>query len=95
MELITPKCKSTETDPECRQWVPSSFDNFLKELGHIVNASGGEDKKALFRGQTNYEWPVDCSFVRYAIQNLFGLSNYYELTNKIRHSVSFHRAIAV
>jgi len=94
MELITPICKTTRTDIECRQWVPTSFDNLLKELDHIIKASGKEHQMALFRGQTNYEWPIDCAFVRYAIKNLFGLTNYYELSKTIRHSGPFHRAIA-
>lgn len=93
MKLITPICKSTKTDPDCRQWEPTSFDNFLKELDHIVKASGENHQKALYRGQTNYKWPIDCSFVRNAITKLFGIQHYWDLSKEIRHSLSFHRAI--
>lgn len=91
MRLIEPKLKSTEHSPDFSQWVPTSFDNLLIELDHVVTSYEGP---ALFRGQTNNLWPLESSFVRKCIHHLFGLKNYWELNNKLRHSASFHRAIA-
>ena len=91
MKLIEPKIKSTVHSSDFSQWVPTSFDNLLIELDHVVTSFKGP---ALFRGQTNNLWPLESSFVRKCIHHLFGLKNYWELNNKLRHSVSFHRAIA-
>lgn len=91
MRLIEPKLKSTEHSSDFSQWVPTSFDNLLIELDHVVTSYEGP---ALFRGQTNNLWPLESSFVRKCIHHLFGLKNYWELNNKIRHSVSFHRSVA-
>jgi len=93
MKLITPKLKSTEHSPDFSQWAPTTFDNLLIELNHVVTSCEGPDSAPLFRGQTNNLWPIESSFVRKAIQHLFGLENYFELNKKIRHSVSFHRAV--
>ncbi len=94
MKSIEPKLKSTESSPDYREWVPSNIDNLFIELEHIINSCEGEDPLTLFRGQSNYEWPIDSTFVRNCIRNLFGIRDYRALPNSIRHQISFHRAIA-
>ena len=94
MRLIKPKRKSTEHSPDFREWAPSSFESFLIELDHIISSCEGDDPAPLFRGQTNYEWFVDSTFVRYCIQHIFDISDYHVLKKEIRQSVSFHRTIA-
>ena len=94
MNIIQPKMKSTEHSDDLREWVPSSFDSFLLELEHIIHSCEGEDPAPLYRGQTNYEWFVDSTFVRNCIQHIFNISDYHQLKNDIRHTVSFHRTIA-
>ena len=94
MKLIEPKLKSTEHSSDLSQWAPTSFSNLLIELDHVVTSCEGPDPAPLFRGQTNNLWPLESSFVRKCIHHLFGLENYWELKNKIRHSISFHRAVA-
>jgi len=74
--------------------VPTSFRNFLVELDHAAAACEGADPATFFRGQSNYEWPLDSSFVRFAIPRLFGLSAYQMLSKSIRQSKEFHRTIS-
>ena len=94
MNLVKPKQISTEHSPDFREWAPSSFESFLIELDHIINSCEGENPVPLFRGQTNYEWFVDSTFVRNCIQNIFGISDYHKLDKEIRETSCFHRTIA-
>ena len=93
MNQIKPKIESTEHSPDYREWAPSSFDNFLVELEHIISSCEGDDPIPLFRGQTNYEWNVDSTLVRNCIQHIFDIENYHSLKKEIRQSISFHRTI--
>ena len=93
MKLIKPKLNSTDHSPDFREWVPSSFKSFLVELDHIIKSCEGDDPSPLFRGQTNYEWFVDSTFVRNCIQHIFDISDYHSLKKEIRQTVSFHRTI--
>ena len=94
MNLIKPKRKSTEHSPDYREWIPSSFESYLIEFEHIICSCEGDDPSLLFRGQTNYEWFVDSSFVRNCIQHIFDIQDYHILKREIRQTVSFHRTIA-
>ncbi|MDY6990692.1 MAG: hypothetical protein SWQ30_21840 [Thermodesulfobacteriota bacterium] len=93
MNQIKPKIESTVHSPDYREWAPSSFETFLVELAHIINSCEGNDPAPLFRGQTNYEWFVDSTFVRYCIQHIFDIEDYHALKKEIRQSTSFHRTI--
>lgn len=94
MELIEPSQKSTDHSPDFHEWVPNTFDNLLVELNHIISSCEGPDPAPLFRGQADYTWSLDSTFVRNCIKHLFNLPDYQKLTTKIRHSLSFHRSIA-
>jgi hypothetical protein len=94
MELIQPSLSSTECDPDSRQWVPVSLDALFREMDHAIEQCDGQDPAPLFRGQRDYEWPLDSTFVRKSIEKLFGLSDYARLNPQIRVSRDFHRAIA-
>ena len=93
MKPIEPKEKCTQHSPDYREWTPTSFKSFLNELDHIINSCEGDDPVPLFRGQTNYEWFVDSTFVRNCIQHVFAIPDYHKLSKKIRRSTSFHRAL--
>lgn len=95
MKIIGPKNKSTVCSPDLRQWIPTTFDNFLTELDHVAQSCESADPATLlYRGQTNYEWPLDSTFVRESIQHLFRVTQYEALSKQIRQSESFHRAIS-
>ncbi len=93
MKKIRPILKTTEHSPDSREWVPSSFDGFLKELEHIINSCEGDDPLQLFRGQENYEWLLDSTFIRNCISHIFSIPKYNALPNEIRRTVAFHRTI--
>lgn len=94
MEQIDPKVKSTECSPDGRQWVPTSFDNLLAELDYVTKSCESDDPVTFYRGQTNYEWPLDSTFVRESIKYLFGIDQHHQLNKEIRQSKEFHRAIS-
>jgi hypothetical protein len=60
----------------------------------VTAACESDAPATFFRGQSNYEWPLDSSFVRFAIPHLFGLSDYQMLSRNIRQSKEFHRAVS-
>ena len=93
MKPISPKIKSTASSTDGRQWVPTTLDNLLAELDHITSACESGDPAILYRGQSNYEWPLDSSFVRSAVQLLFGIPEYHSLSDNVRKSEEFHRVI--
>ncbi len=47
----------------------------------------------LFRGHANHSWKLDSTFVRNSIEQIFGFRNYQNLSEEIRHSKAFHKAI--
>ncbi|HKI51470.1 MAG TPA: FRG domain-containing protein [Geothermobacteraceae bacterium] len=94
MIISTPKIKSTIASPDCREWVPTSLDNLLKEIDHLTKTDAETDSLTLFRGQANEEWPLDSTFVRNSIKNIFNIRNYQKIPISIRHQLSFHRTIA-
>ena len=94
MRIIKPMLKDTERSDDLHEWAPSSFDSFQLELDHLIKSCEGQDPAPLYRGQTNYEWAIDSTFVRNCIQDIFGLPKYSLLEEAIRHSVAFHRTVA-
>jgi hypothetical protein len=94
MKISNPRLKSTITSSDTREWIPSSLDNFLKEIDNISKIGHKNDSLILYRGQNNNNWPLDSTFVRKSITALFGIKNYFDLPPSIRHRISFHRSIA-
>jgi len=94
MNLIQPKIKSTISSPDLRQWIPTTFDNFLIELDHVASSCESHDPAIFYRGQANFEWPLDSTFLRNCIEYLFGLPKYATLSKQIRQSEPFHRAVS-
>jgi hypothetical protein len=94
MKKISPKIKSTVVDSFEHEWVPSSFDNLLIEIDHIVENASKNDALILYRGQADNDWLLDSTFVRNSITSLFKINNYFNLPQSIREQVSFHRSIA-
>lgn len=94
MKIFIPKLKSTTTNSDPREWIPSSLDNLLKEIDNISKIGHRNDSLILYRGQINNGWPLDSTFVRNSITALFGIKNYFDLPPSIRYRISFHRSIA-
>lgn len=64
MKLVGPSIKSTQSSPDLREWVPSSFDNVLREIDHLIRHADGDDPLTLFRGHADHDWLLDCTLVR-------------------------------
>lgn len=77
MKRIVPRVKTTETSPDLRELVPTSFDNVMRELRHISTHCEGDDPIPLFRGHTDYQWRLDCTFVRTMLAHKFALNPPY------------------
>ncbi len=93
MKKLSPKIKTTISDSLEYEWIPSSLDNLLIELDHIIEKASENDALILYRGQANNDWLLDSTFVRNAIRSLFKINNYFSLPISIRHRVSFHRVV--
>lgn len=77
MRQITPSLKTTQHSPDLREWIPSTFDNFRREIQHLSHHCEGDDPIVLFRGHTNADWYLDCSLVRTLLtQRSFGSTAY-------------------
>lgn len=94
MKAIRPQLESTVHSEDHREWIPASFRSFIRELDQIVSSCDGEDPAPLFRGQSNHEWFLDCTFLRGAIQQVFNIPDHHLLKREVRRSSSFHRAMA-
>lgn len=86
MKNIRPTAKTTETSPDGREWVPTSFDNVLRELEHISGSCDGDDPIPLYRGHADYRWKLDCTLVRTLLFAEFSSEQY-------PRSVSFHTTV--
>lgn len=64
MRRTAPLLKTTEHSPDMREWVPSTFSNFLREIEGLSGHCDGDDPLVLFRGHTNSDWFLDCTLVR-------------------------------
>lgn len=91
MSIIIPKVKSTVHSQI--NWLPSNIDNFFKEIDHIQKWGKNNDSLLLYRGQSNYKWPIESTFVRNLIHKLFPVDNYCDLPIEIRYSLEFHRLV--
>jgi len=93
MRQIKPIRANTKCSSDCRVWQPSSFQDFLVELNHIIKSCDGDDPAPLFRGQINHKWYIDSTFLRNCIKRTFSISDYHQLSKKIRHTDSFHNTM--
>ena len=72
MKALIPSVKSTVTSPDCREWLPTGFDNALRELDHLSESCGGQDEIPLYRGHANTDWLLDSTFVRKELDMKYG-----------------------
>ena len=93
MKKLLPVCPNTEVSPYGNEWLPVNFSDFIKESKHIISSCSGDQPLPLFRGHTDYSWPLDSTFVRNSIEQIFGLRNYQNLPEEVRRSIAFQKAI--
>jgi len=69
MKRCAPILKTTECSPDLREWIPSTFANFLREREHLSKQCDGDDPVVLYRGHTDNNWLLDCTLVRSVLQH--------------------------
>ena len=75
MRQVAPLLKTTEHSPDLREWMPSTFDNFRREMAHICRHCDSDDPCILFRGHANADWRLDCTLVRTLLRNEFSAAS--------------------
>jgi FRG domain len=69
MKRCAPIVKTTEHSTDLREWIPSTFDNFLREAEHLSRQCEGDDPLMLYRGHTDSAWLLDCTLVRSVLKH--------------------------
>jgi hypothetical protein len=93
MKNVIPACSSTLVNPHTREWVPHSFDDFLRELQHLEEQYNTEDRLLVFRGHRKREWLLDSTFVRSCKVVLFGIKEHDRFAPRLIDSVNLHLAL--
>lgn len=93
MKSVVPVCSSTFVNPNTREWIPRSFDDFLRELRHLEEQYNSEDRLLVFRGHRKREWLLDSTFVRSCKEVLFGLNKSQRFSQPLVDSVNLHLAL--
>lgn len=93
MKSVIPACSSTVVNPSTREWVPRSFDDFLRELRHLEEQYNSEDRLLVFRGHRKSEWLLDSTFVRSCKVVVFGLKEHHRFSTRLVGSVNLHLAL--
>ena len=93
MKTIVPACSNTVVNPNTREWVPRSFDDFLQELRHLEEQYNSEVRLLVFRGHRKREWLLDSTFVRSCKEVLFGLNEHQRFSQRLVDSVNLHLAL--
>lgn len=88
--LITPKLVSTYPGLDPFEWEPESFEAFQEELEHIVVHAKEKKHNLLFRGQSDCRWLLDSTFVRWAKENVLGISPLSKLPLQLRSSLQIN-----
>ena len=91
MKEIKPLCSNTIVGLDEHEWSPSNFDDFIKELEHIIKACPGGNP--IFRGHTNRMWLLESTFVRTCKKILLGLESHIRPSNEVRRSVEYNQAL--
>jgi FRG domain len=93
MKIVVPASSNTVVNPSTREWIPHSFDDFLRELQHLEEQYNTEDRLLVFRGHRKSEWLLDSTFVRSCKVVLFGLKEHHRFSTRLVGSVNLHLAL--
>jgi len=93
MNKITPLCQSTMIGIDPHEWIPTSFEDFLLELGHITKACSGNNPLPLFRGHADRAWLLDSTFVRTCKKKLFDVPAHSKIADSIRQPIVYHMVL--
>jgi len=92
MQRILPICSNTLVGADPHEWIPRNFEDFLKELEHIIN-SCDNGKNPLFRGHADSKWLLESSFVRSCKKSLLGIEPQIKPIEEIRGSNEYYQSL--
>ena len=93
MKNIAPAFPDTTVNQRTGEWVPKSFDGFLRELRRIETLFNSEDNLLVFRGHRKREWLLDSTFVRSCKSTLFGITDGSKFSRRFVDSMDLHLAL--
>lgn len=93
MKNLGPHLPTTIVDSQTREWIPDSFESFLRELHHLVRSSHEAEAAAVFRGHSQRQWSLDSTFARSFKTTLFGVGPDEKLSRRILESAECHLAV--
>ncbi len=91
MRKLSPTCSTTTFGPDPHEWRPASFNEFLKELEHIIGSC--PENSPLFRGHADRRWLLESTFVRTCKKILLDLEPHITPSGEVRKSVEYHQAL--
>lgn len=93
MKNIRPVLPDTTIDARTKEWIPSSFDGFLRELNHIAASCQPPNAGPLFRGHCRREWLLDSTFARFFKTALLGVQAGKKLSKRVVESAELNLAL--
>jgi hypothetical protein len=90
---IRPISKSTKMGSAPWEWIPEDFDNFLKELYTIKDHCDKREHLVIYRGQSNRNWLLDSTFVRFCREYIFGIPQSAKLKEDFRLSLEHQQIV--
>jgi len=91
MQKISPVCSNTLVGDDPHEWIPRTFEDFLKELDHIINSCEAETPH--FRGHADSKWLLESTFVRTCKKLLLDIEPHIRPNKEIRDSAEYHQAL--
>lgn len=82
----------TNVDTTSKEWIPTSFDNFIIELNHISDSYEkiSSDGLLLFRGHKKRNWLLDSTFVRSAKELVLKINKEERIPKHLVDSKELH-----
>ncbi len=91
MQKTLPVCSNTIVGADPHEWIPRNFEDFLKELDHIINSC--EAKKPHFRGHADSRWLLESTFVRTCKKLLLDIEPHIRPSEQILESCEYYQAL--
>lgn len=91
MQKILPICSDTIVDVDPHEWIPRNFEDFLKELEHIINSC--EAEKPHFRGHADSRWLLESTFVRTCKKLLLNMEPHIRPSEEIQESREYYQSL--
>ncbi|MGD0885242.1 MAG: hypothetical protein ABSA46_10310 [Thermodesulfovibrionales bacterium] len=90
---VSPKFSSTLTGSTPWEWIPLNFDYFLEELDGIKDYAEESGHLLLYRGQSDINWLLDSTFVRFCKEHVFGINQCAKLREDFRLSIEHQQIV--